>query len=383
MVNKNFYSVINSLVDRAVVGRITEIVDYNTFVDAGKQLTALQINELQNGFLNSLMNKVSLTIDTYRGYEPAFNDMYKGTTNGGVIELLVHHFYEAKQAPFIDLQDTDNDNAFVIAKPKLEARYYTDEVAYQIPITRSDTELRAAWKSPEAMDSFITSIFGDVSNSINYEKEVSRINAVCSMVADVMGKIKDETINPASSSDNAEQVYKLVTLYNQEKAPGKNDVTSENALQDKDFVRWMVATIRKVGKLAEKPTAKFNLARIKTFTPKREQKLKLLSKVDSAIRVSQITAYNDKYGALDEYEVLPFWQNIDDPSAITEQGGTGQRITGVVAVLYDTYALGEFVNMENVTSMYNGRKLYTTYYYNGIRRYIRNHNANFIVFTLE
>lgn len=378
-INANFYSTINSLVSYWEGKQLTTpITNYWTFVDAGKTLQQMTADDLKNGFLNPLMNKVALTVDTFRSFEPVAADMYKGSTNGGVVEMLSHVFYSARVAPFVNLVNTNDDAAFIFSKPEIIARYYTDENAWQIPISITDTELRAAWTSPERMDAFIQTILGDVANSGRLQKQVLRINTINAQASAVLS-----TATPVTAANATGEYIKLVTIYNLNHTP---TVTATNCLDSVEFVRWVVSYINMFKRWMEQPADDMNRGANTTFTPRRAQRTKISTTFDSAITRSLVMAYNEQRTMLDDYEALPYFYDRKKPDSIVKVDATDPVANAdvrVAAIIYDDYALGEYVNLEDVTSMYNGMKKYITYYYNYIYRYIRNDNANFVVFTLE
>lgn len=379
-INNNFYATINELVhDFTTNDIVASVVDYKTFVDAGRTLQQLSGTDLANGFLTPLMNKVQLTIDTFRAYQSDLAEMYKGTTRGGVIEMITHLFYSARQAPFINLQNTNDDSMIDFVKPEIRAKYYTDENAYQFVISRTDTELRAAWDSPEAMDAFLQTIIGDIANSNELGKEVSRLGLLGGAISEVLNNANINSTTPKPTS----QWVDLLGIYNT--ITGQTPaLTKQNALMDKDFVRWSVSFINEFKQWMRKPSSSLNLGGVVTFTPLEAQRTKISADFDAAIRRSLWQLYNRDGAMLSDYEVLPYWGYQSEPGNVgVYVDGQGSDLTGtVLACVYDDYALGEYVNLESVTSERNNKKLYTTYYWNGIRRYIRNDNANFVVFTL-
>lgn len=379
-INNNFYRTLNELTTLYTNGDTMStvgIVDYDSFVDAGRVIADMEISQIQNGFLNNLMNKVQLTVDTFRSYEPLLMDMYKGSTEGGIVEILSHTFYSVRQAPFINLQASSDDSMIDFVKPSIAARYYTDENAWQLPISRTDTEVRAAWRSPEAMDAFIQSILGDVVNSNNLHKEVCRINTINAMINDTVS-----TATRVTEINKTGRYIDLLAIYNSAYAGA--GLTADNALQTPEFVRWAVSYINMFKKWMRQPSPNMNGAAITTFTPLRDQRTKISTLFDSAIERSLWNIYRTEGAMLSDYEVIPYWQNSKeaDTVRVTPVSGVSSARSNVIAVLYDTYAVGEFTNLESVTSERNNKKLYTTYYYNYIMRYIRNENANFVVFTL-
>lgn len=378
-INNNFYQTLNELTTLYTTGdtnSTVSIVDYDSFVDAGRTLAEMEITQLKNGFLDNLMNKVQLTVDTFRSYEPLMADMYKGSTRGGIVEILSHTFYNVRQAPFVNLQPSSDDSMIDFVKPQIEARYYVDEDPWQLPISITDTQLRAAWRSPEAMDSFIQSILGDAANSNNLHKEVCRINTINALINDtVANATRVTTLNTLG------QYIDLLAIYN---TTVSTPITADNALQTPDFVRWAVSYINMFKRWMRQPSPNLNAGAVQTFTPMKDQKTKISTIFDSAIERSLWNLYRTEGAMLSDYEVIPYWQNSKEADTVRVKPATGvaSARSNVLAVVYDTYALGEFTNLESVTSERNNKKLYTTYYYNYIMRYIRNENANFVVFTL-
>lgn len=385
MVNNQFYATINSLTKYFTEGgSFGAVIDYHSFVDAGRVLQDMEPAQLHNGFLLPLMNKVQATVDTFRSYDPALPDMFQGESNFGVVEILTHTFYNTRQAPFIGLSNTTDDSMIDFKKPEIDVRYYDDTDAWQSYISVSDTELRGAWRSPEAMDGFIQSLLGDMANTNRLHREVARLNLLCAAVGDIhsaelaaAGTVKISTANKTG------RYIDLVAVYND--IYGEGTVTADTALNTPEFVRWAVSYVNQFRYWLEKPNERMNATGIKTFTPRADQRLKISSLFDSAIRRSLWSIYHTDGALLDDYEVLAYWQANDAADSIL----AGQAVEGgintplrVAAVLYDNYALMEYKDLESVSSERNNKKLYNTYYYNYTYRYLRNPNANFVMFTL-
>lgn len=377
-INTAFYATMNELFNRATKGVTTEVVDYNTFIDVGKQLADLQAVDLQNGFLNPLMNKIKVHIDTFRTYESAYDDMLKGNADFGTIEMVTHRFYKARYSPFVSLPEAYDDetmNPFIVSKPDISARYYTFSDAWEYALTIQETDLRGAFKDPNAMENFIKNVSGDVINSDSFSKETNRLALIAYGLNACLNNVTE-----AVTSDTACVKYNLLKLYNAE--VGAN-LTADTCLHEPKFVGYCTEVIRKVGKLMRKATPLFNInGEYETFTPSAEQKLKVVSAFDSAIRLSVINAYNKEYGMLTgNYEVVPYWQNIEKPLQITNDT-TEYRNEKILAFLYDNYAFGEFIDYNNTTAQYNARCEYFTHFWHGVRRYVANNDANTVVFYI-
>ena len=380
-VNNAFYETLNELTQTFTEGDPEwGIVDYASFIDSGKKIADMDIADVQNGFLSPLMNRIKVVVDTFRSYEPDLPDMYKGAADMGIVQYLTHVFYETRQAPFIGLTDTEDDSMIDFAKPSVEVDYFTETNSWQVYRSITDTELRGAWNSPQAMDSFIQSLLGAVANSNKLHREVARYNLLAGAIHDVYEAPGGGTQTEGTLSQNID----LVGVYNSF-TPEADQVTAADCLYNKDFVRWAVSYINAFREWMKKPSTKLNSAGVKTFTPRDSQRLKISTEFDAAIRRSLWQLYYREGAELSDYEVLPYWQNQEGLTAISVEGTGGEAVPAywpVVCVLYDDYALAEFLDFESTTSERNNKKLYTTYYYNYVYRYIHNKNANFVVFTL-
>lgn len=379
-VNTNFYATLNELMARAASGTISAVVDYSTFVDAGKTLATLSISDLVNGFLSPLMNKVQKTLDDNPAYTAALADMYAGKLDYGVLEVIMGSFYTASQSTFDGSSLVNGQtytDQFKVSKPDKKITYYTDSDSWQHTVTIQDTDLRGAFTTPQAMDNFIASIFVDIANSANFWKENARLGTLCASMNALNG------VTPESAEEtNAATVYDLLAIYNAKKG---TSLTRQSCLLDADFVHFAVGAIRDIYKLMEKPSDMFNPSgAIVTFTPESHLRLKINSIFDKAIRESVVNAYNKEYGMIQiDYEVLPYWQNITDRMRFTTNtSGTTTYSPYIIACLHDKRAMGEMIQLEDVATDRNGMRHYTNYHYGWNSMYWRNPDANLVIFTL-
>lgn len=379
-VNTNFYATINELFQRAANGNIAVVVDYDTFISAGKVLADMDITDLQNEFMAPLMNKVQKTIMDTPSYQGSLVSMYAGKMNYGVLEIIMGDFYDAEASVFDGNTLTDGQtytDQFQFKEPKASARYYTDSDSWGVDISIRDTDLRGAFTSPEAMDGFIRKIFLDIANSNEFHKEINRLGALASVIKEC-----NATTANVTDEDAVSMHYDLLAIYNAKKG---TTLTKANCLYNNDFVTWSVGVIRDIGMLMEKPSSEFNvLGAITTFSPASRQKLAINSVYDKAIRRSLVDAYNKEYGMITkDYEVLPYWQNNKDRMRITtNDAGSTTYSESVLAVIYDDRCIGEMQQLESVESTRNAKRKYTTYHYAFNYLYWRNMNANTVIFTI-
>ena len=388
-VNNNFYAISNELFKRAVGDGVslTQVVDYDTFIDAGKTVASLGIANMQNTLVPYILNKVQKTLNDNPSYQGALIDMSKGTLDYGILEVIMGDFYAASPSTFdgatLTAGQTYTDQFKVVNLPNDAAKYYTESDSFSIEITIRDTDLRGITDSPEKFDAFIRGCFTRVANSSEARKEEHRL----AVIADIIAKCNAETAEDAD--ENAAAVhYDLLKIYNTLKSTA---LTAANALLSNDFVSWSVGVIRDVALLMEKPSKLFSVnGAITVFSPKDYKKLLVNAVYDKAIRRSLIDAYNKEYGMITEaYEVVPYWQNITDRLRVTTNktpAANASVVTTysdyVLAVLYDKRACGEMVQLDEVATDRNGGRRYTNYHYQFNNLYYVNLDAPTVIFTL-
>lgn len=388
-VNNNFYAVSNELFSRASSGTIsaTQVVDYATFIDAGKALSSLTYTDLQNTLVQSIMNKVQKTINDNPEYIGALLDMYAGRLDYGVLEIIINDFYSATPSVWdgatLEAGQTYTDQFKVENLPNESARYYTESDSWGFDITIRDTDLKGIVDSPEKLDGFIRSTFISVLNSISAHREEHRL----AIIADIIKNASAETAEDDDENAPA-QNYDLLAIYNEEKG---TELTQANCFLNNDFVSWCVGVIRDVSILIGKPSKLFNKNKTKvTFTPDGYKKLVINGIFDKAIRRSLIDAYNKEYGMITvDYEVIPYWQSIADRMRVTTNATPAQGASVVttyspyvLAVLYDKRACGTMVQLDDVTVDRNNKRRYSNYHYQMNDMYFRNPDANAVIFTI-
>lgn len=379
-VNINFYATLNELMKRATSGTITAVVDYDTFVDAGKALSELSTDDLINEFLNPLMNKVQKTISDNPSYMGSLVDMYTGKLDYGVLETIMSTFYETSASVFDGDTLTDGQtytDQFQFSAPSVEVTYHMESDSYMIDKSIRDTDLRGAFVSPAAMDSFISTIFVGVANTLEQAKEVSRLGLLAAAIKSansVDGESADET--------KSARKYNLVTIYNTKHG---TTLTSATAMDNDDFVKWATLTINDIAGMIKKPSTVFNEKQFKTFTPDAYRRLKINSVFSKAVKRAVIGAFNPNNLILEPAtEEIQYWQNEADRLRVsTNTEGSTTYSAPVIACLYDKRALLEMVQLENVENTRNARRRYTTYHWQLNRMYARNKFANFVIFTLN
>lgn len=385
-VNKNFYTIINKLASYGLQGgTISGIVDYASFVDAGKTITDIGGEALANNFMANLANTLALIVDTHRSYKGKYSDLYRGTISyGNTIQMIMDGFYETQAAVFADLPtDGESVDQYPVNRPSTHVRYYTDTNTYSIPVTVTRDQLRKAWRTPEEMDAFIrNNVVGALLNSNEYHREIGRINAVNSQIATAVG---------ANEPTNVVNLHALLNKIDpDEQAYAGTSSLGEAAEQfnrilatKPEAIRFIVSTIRHYSRAIESPSNLYNTEGITTFTPASGKRLYLLDRfAKAADALIYQNAFNPDYNKLDNYVTVNYWQNAENDMAVA--GEKTSHGTNVIAVLFDEYAVGEYLRSQTLDSTpYNARGKYWNYWLNVETELINNPFANTVVFTWD
>lgn len=388
-VNNNFYAITNELFSRAAGGGVslTQVVDYATFIDAGKTLASMQAADLQNTLISAIMDKVQKTINDNPSYAGALTDMYTGKLDYGILEIIINDFYAATPSVFdgatIVEGQTYTDQFKVEHLPNQSAKYYEVSDSYGFDLTVEDVRIRGIFDSPEKFDGFIRSTFISVANSIEAHKEVNRLGVIARIIKACAATTKNYTDENAPA-----KFYDLLAIYNTAKG---TSLTQANCQLNNDFCSFVASVIRDVAMLMGKPSKSFNITGTRvTFTPPEYRKLVINGIFDKNLRRSLIDAYNKEYGMIDfDYEVVPYWQIEGDRLRVTTNAtpAEGQSIVTtyspyVLAVMYDKRACGEMVQLDDVTTDRNGKRRYTNYHWQLNSMYFVNEDANTVIFTI-
>lgn len=389
-INNNFYEVINSLVSQGAGSELV-VTDHKSFIDYGKKLEGINGTEIANNFLSALANRIAQVVELYRGYNGDFTDLYRGNIEyGQTIEQIMFQWYDSTAAGWTQLNDGETFGAYTISKPQIAVNYYEKENSYDIEKTIQLEMLKKAFTSEAEMSSFMSGIFGMFTNSNELIREEARLGMIAGAI------MKAYTITgstKATSSDALGGLYNLRECY----ANDTGDTTLNNAaievmLNNEKFIKYTMATIKKVKKKMTKPSTKFSPSKkIKTFTPENAQQTYLAAGLKTAIDSYIINTAHYPEGAdvlnLDAKSVA-YWQSAASPYDITTNNPSVSAaisitLRGVVGIVFDDWACGEYTSVQTMDiSPYDAKHRCWQYIYHGLCRYVVNQDANFVVFYI-
>lgn len=383
-INNNFYSVVNSLVAQGA-GNAIAITDHNSFIDFGKQLDGINGIEIANNFLAALANRIALVVEQYRGYTGDYSDLYRGNIEyGQTIEQIMYNWYESNAAGWTQLNDGETFGTYTISKPNVKVNFFEKENAYDIEKTIQIEMLKKAFTSESEMNSFMSGIFGMFTNSNELIREESRLGMIA-------GTIANNSTAAATTSEALGTKYDLRACYKTDTGDTSLDNKPiEVLLHNENFVKYTMATIKKIKKKMTKPSVKFSqTGNVKTFTPENAQNTYLAAGLKTAIDSYIINTAHYAEGAsvlnLDAKSVA-YWQAADTPYDI--KSGTSEsdkkEVFGVVGVVFDDWACGEYTSVQTMDiSPFDAKHRCWQYIFHGLCRYVINKDANFVTFYIS
>lgn len=358
--------------------------DLSNIVDLGK---ALYTENQNNNFLNNLVDRIATTIFDNKMYKS--NDLGLIKSNyeyGGVLQKIYTKLPKATISNTWELQDNTEYNQDIYLKPVVITKYYNKQVVYNIPISSlTYKQLQNAFTTREHITQLFDMIVTSVLNSIEFNKEILEQATLNNLIGETLAK----DIGGGLTFENKStlKVVNLLYLYNQTHT---EQVTKDNCLYNKDFIKYAVETIKKYKNRLTKYSKSFNVGELETFTDLESQRLILIDDFKASIDTTIIDSYNTENLKLDAKSV-PYWQSgannyaFTDTSKLNIKTASGVTIDldGVIGVLFDNEACGVWKNDFRVKTHENSAAEFVNYWYKFEASYYNDLNKNAIVFIVN
>lgn len=385
MDTNQIYTIVNEVNKEAFGSTDIAVIDSQGLVSLGD--TVLSSSTNTEAFLNTLVQRIGRTIISFRQYRNKLSDMVVNDFEyGAILQKIRVHLTEAETDPAYALVDGQSVDPWKINKPDVEQKLFVTRTPYMFSVTIARKQLKEAFLNESAMGAFIGAIFGQVRNSI--EMSLESLGRHC--IANMIGEFTPATPTGGEATTLNHEVA-LCTLYNTARGYESTDagfVNEDSALFNEDFLRFAVKTMKMYSDNMTDMSTLYNDGEIETFTPREDQRLKVLSSFERALEtVVQYSAFNEEMVRLNAFSTLNFWQSAQNPSYVkVERASDGAQVikTHIVGVLYDRDALGMYKRDEDVmTTPVNARGLYYNTFYHQIELWFNDTSENFVYFTLN
>lgn len=368
------YTLVNAAAAQAIGENAIAALDTSTLVSLGNQVFAS--NDTTEAFLNELVVRIGRTILAERMYENKLGDMVLSDFEyGTVVQKISMHLPDAESDPSYSLTQGQAVEDMGVRKPQIEVKYYFSRTPYMFAITTPLYLYREAFLSESSAGAFISFIFNMVRNAIELSLENLGRLTYANFIAESAGTARE---------------VKLVTLYNATVAAG-DAVTAANALGNPNFLKFAVNTVNQYSDYLTDYSLSFNDGSVERFTPKADQRLRVLSEFDRRIKtVVQVDAFNKELVSFENaYKTMNYWQDAQAGSRskiIVERASDGVSTTveNIMAILYDRDACGVYKHDEYVlTTPVNAAGSYYNTFYHQKQLWFNDLSENFLIFTLN
>lgn len=400
MTTNQIYTIVNEVNAEAFGSEAIDVIDNQGLISLGD--TVLSSTTNTEAFLNTLVQRIGRTIISFRQYRNKLADMVVNDFEyGAILQKIRVHLTEAETDPAYGLTDGYSVDPWTVNKPNVEQKLFVTRTPYMFHVTIARKQLKEAFLSESGMGAFIGAVFGQVRNSI--EVSLENLGRLC--IANMMAEFTPFTpsVGDDTPATTLNHEVKLCTLYNTARGyhgviPGEGGaadtpasagyVDADTCLFDDDFLRFAVKTMKSYSDNFTDMSTLYNDGEIETFTPREDQRLKVLSSFERALEtVVQYSAFNEEMVRLNAFATLNFWQSAQTADTVkVERASDGVAVTiqNVVGVLYDRDALGIYKRDEDVlTTPVNAKGLYYNTFYHQLELWFNDTSENFVFFTLN
>lgn len=379
MNTNQIYSILNDIVGQGI-GTITPIgtVNAENLVSIGAEVLSSTTNT--EAFLNALAQRIGKTIIRFRKYENKLSGLLLDDFEyGAIVQKIRIAMPDAESDESFGLTNGASVDHYKVAKPDVQQKLFVTRTPYQYHVTIQREMLKEAFTSEDAMGRFISAIFGEVRNGIDFGLERLGRTAITNMIAESYG---------ASAAAPKQNVVNLGTLYRTINANAP--ATADGLLNDPDFLRFAISEMntRKdmMQELSVLNTPDANA--LPTFTPTDRMHSFILSAFQRRLEtVVQYAAFHDEFVRVADTENLTYLQNATDPFAIDVKrasDGTNITVDNVVGIIFDRDACGMYKRMEDtLTTPVNAAGRYYNTYWHLQQLWFNDLSENFVVFTLN
>lgn len=292
--------------------------------------------------------------------------------------------------------DKSVESMWLQSTPVVWQSWFGGAIEWQYPYTLYENASKAAFRSGQEWADFLNGFLVSVANDIETEKEAFSRLVVLNLIAGVA----DLTASMPNSFRN------LTTEFNAKFGTSYTTAQLQTTYLS-EFLAFFVATVKTDSDMLENRSTLYHWSPAKTVngvsyvlprqTKKVDQRMMMISKFwndAEALVLPQI--FNPQYLSLDNFEKIDYWQNINDPMAISvtpaipdvlspgaQTTGAAVALDTVLGIIYDRDAMMVDFHLEDVTSTpVEARKHYRTIWNTINKNPLNDFTENVIVYYM-
>lgn len=412
------YAFLNAMADEMFgVNATIQAIDESTFASVGETILASGIENVMNT-LSLVASRDLIAIRPYKAKFRLIDMLDSGMYSNRVRKISYYSKYATPTGasntqlfPENLAMDADNGVHYDTSTPPVQVSvesmwlqstpvplqvWFGGSIEWQYPYTLYENALKSAFRSPDEWTAFLNGFLVSCANDIESEKEAfSRLT-----VLNAIGGIYD------LSADMPGSLVNMTTVFN---ATYGTSYTTTVILEQhlSELLAVFVATVKTTSDMLENRSIKYHWSPAKTVngvsyylprqTKKDDQRMMMVSDFWNKAEAMVLPAiFNDQYLKLDNFEKVDYWQNINDPYAVSitpaipdvnnptaQTAGNAVSLTTVLGLLYDRDSIMVDFHLEDVASSpLEARKHYRTVWNTINKNPINDFTENMVLFYM-
>lgn len=354
--------------------------DLSNVVDFGRAIDDAMGYDVFFGKLVDQFNTIKFWSRPHVSFAP---NVYMETERFGAIRAMYRTKYlDAKPADQWNLVQGQSYDPYVVNKQEVLARFWSKRFSSSIsPITIVREQIESAFRSESELMSFI--------GMLELARDNSHRRAWDELIMSLFQGIAGLAVNAGGMQD-----IKLLTEYNEMSG---QTITAAKALYDAEFIRYAIYRMGIVRDQMALVSGLFNSQSLEAATSPERQKTVMLSDFARSAGVYLHDAPNQfNTGSLEipKADIVPAWQGLGTSGALADRmtvkakvdlGGdsaVSANVPGLLAIVYDEWALGVSTSKHDVRAQYNARGNYTNYFDDMLGGFFVSPDENVVVFRL-
>ena len=375
------YSVLNGIAKQMWGENALTATDLRGVISMGENV--LNSNNDKEQFLKVLADRIGSTILRTLDLELDFPNLLRNSFEwGAIIQKINIQPFEAQSQEAWNVGGSGfTPTNFKIDKPVVTQTFFKGANAWEFDVTIPDTMLKTAFTSAEAFGAFVDGIMSALSDSMTYALNNMSYMAIDNFVAE---KIK---------ANNG--VVDVLAGFNTQ--AGTSYKTLTEAMDDKEFYRYVGMVTRNQIKYMNKPSKLFNTSDLVRATARDNMHVLISADFMSGyITYLSSDTFHDELVAMPGYEEFVTLQASSDgngalptiegntsinvvPASNATNDNTAIEATGIIAILADREAIGVGYDDRFTAVDRNNRNRYSNYTSGATIQYFNDVSENGVI----
>ena len=385
------YQVVNDITAEAIGEQAILKEDLSNVVEYGK---AVFDNMSMDNFCKKLIDRIGKVVFDTRKYTGFMLPLFRESWEYGSVKELIYttSLPDATENESWKLTPGASYDPNIFTGSPVAAKFYDHKTTLEVPLSLADIQVKSAFASRDQLNSFMSMLQTNVSNSLEVKQDALAQRTVNSLIAHTLYNEFPSVTGDNYGNSTGVKAINLLKLYN---AQFGQTLTFAQAMFSAEFMRYASLIIKNNIAYVKSMSTLFNCGGIPTFTGADKLHLLLLSDFKNGVETYlESDTFHNEFVAMPASASVPYFQgtgtaysidaltkihvDILDPADDTTKCEI--EASHILGVMFDHYAAGVANENKRVTSNYNGKAEFTNYWYKVDCNYWNNLNSNCVVF---